>query len=117
MRGRLKPAMDYLVERYQQGEQIVIVSRQAPRLKELWDEQGTQPATQVTSPATAAEAAALQVTRVVAQATPDPLSSAASMPPAETTAAQVTQVKLTPYVLVFIEGSLSEGWAYLSGAG
>jgi transcription-repair coupling factor (superfamily II helicase) len=44
--GRLKPLMDYLIDIYQQGEGIVLVSRQSARLQELWSEQVTllQPA-------------------------------------------------------------------------
>jgi transcription-repair coupling factor (superfamily II helicase) len=37
--GRLKTFLDYLFERFQAGEQSVIVSRQAARLRELWSEQ------------------------------------------------------------------------------
>ncbi|MBP1692825.1 MAG: mfd, partial [Chloroflexi bacterium] len=37
--GRLKPVMDYLHDHYHYGEQIVLVSRQSARLKELWEEQ------------------------------------------------------------------------------
>jgi len=37
--GRLKAFIDYLLERHQQGEQLVIVSRQHARLQELWTEQ------------------------------------------------------------------------------
>jgi transcription-repair coupling factor (superfamily II helicase) len=37
--GRLKPTMDHVLERYTDGEQVVIVSRQAARLQELWGEQ------------------------------------------------------------------------------
>ncbi len=36
--GRLKPLMDNLIERYQSGERVVIVSRQVGRLQELWEE-------------------------------------------------------------------------------
>ena len=36
--GRLKPFMDYLAERCQTGERLVVVSRQVSRLKELWQE-------------------------------------------------------------------------------
>ncbi|MDD5369682.1 MAG: transcription-repair coupling factor [Anaerolineaceae bacterium] len=36
--GRLKPFVDYLVERDAKKERIVIVSRQSARLKELWGE-------------------------------------------------------------------------------
>lgn len=36
--GRLKPLMDYLVERNERSEKIIIVSRQVSRLKELWTE-------------------------------------------------------------------------------
>jgi transcription-repair coupling factor (superfamily II helicase) len=36
--GRLKPFVDYLGRLVEQGEQIWIVSRQSPRLKELWRE-------------------------------------------------------------------------------
>jgi transcription-repair coupling factor (superfamily II helicase) len=34
--GRLKPFMDYLVEHARAGERQVIVSRQIPRMQELW---------------------------------------------------------------------------------
>lgn len=37
--GRLKVFIDFLSERYAESEQVVIVSRQTARLKELWDEQ------------------------------------------------------------------------------
>jgi transcription-repair coupling factor (superfamily II helicase) len=37
--GRLKPVMDFVGEHHAAGEQIVIVSRQAARLSELWEEQ------------------------------------------------------------------------------
>jgi transcription-repair coupling factor (superfamily II helicase) len=37
--GRLKSVMDYLVEHYLSGEQVVVVSRQSARLSELWIEQ------------------------------------------------------------------------------
>jgi transcription-repair coupling factor (superfamily II helicase) len=37
--GRLKPLMDHLIELYKQPEQVVLVSRQAARLEELWQEQ------------------------------------------------------------------------------
>jgi transcription-repair coupling factor (superfamily II helicase) len=36
--GRLKPAMDYVLERYAAGDRLVIVSRQFARLQELWTE-------------------------------------------------------------------------------
>ena len=36
--GRLKPFVDYLVPALENGEQIYIVSRQSPRLRELWIE-------------------------------------------------------------------------------
>lgn len=36
--GRLKPLMDHMVERYQDGEIQVVVSRQSARLSELWEE-------------------------------------------------------------------------------
>lgn len=36
--GRLKPFVDYLVPALENGEQIFIVSRQSPRLRELWVE-------------------------------------------------------------------------------
>ena len=36
--GRLKPFVDYLVPALENGEQIFIVSRQSPRLRELWIE-------------------------------------------------------------------------------
>ncbi len=41
--GRLKPAMNYLIDRYHFGEQLVVVSRQAARLKELWAEDNVDP--------------------------------------------------------------------------
>jgi transcription-repair coupling factor (superfamily II helicase) len=34
--GRLKPAIDYFMERYLAGDRLVIVSRQFARLQELW---------------------------------------------------------------------------------
>jgi transcription-repair coupling factor (superfamily II helicase) len=34
--GRLKPAIDYMVEKYLAGDRLVIVSRQSARLQELW---------------------------------------------------------------------------------
>ncbi|OQY91429.1 MAG: transcription-repair coupling factor [Anaerolineae bacterium UTCFX2] len=37
--GRLKLFMEYLTARFQKGERLVVISRQCPRLKELWDEQ------------------------------------------------------------------------------
>ena len=37
--GRLKPVMEHLQERLAAGEQGVVVSRQAARLQELWNEQ------------------------------------------------------------------------------
>lgn len=37
--GRLKAVMEHLVERFQAGDRIVVVSRQAGRLRELWAEQ------------------------------------------------------------------------------
>ncbi|UCE00426.1 MAG: transcription-repair coupling factor [Chloroflexota bacterium] len=36
--GRLKPLLDYLSQQYLAGDRIVIVSRQAARLNELWSE-------------------------------------------------------------------------------
>lgn len=36
--GRLKPFIDYLGGLVDEGEQVLIVSRQSPRLKELWQE-------------------------------------------------------------------------------
>ncbi|MBE0680575.1 MAG: transcription-repair coupling factor [Anaerolineales bacterium] len=36
--GRLKPFIDYLAPRVENGEQVFIVSRQSPRLNELWNE-------------------------------------------------------------------------------
>jgi transcription-repair coupling factor (superfamily II helicase) len=36
--GRLKPLLDYLMQRCQAEEKIVIISRQCERLQELWDE-------------------------------------------------------------------------------
>jgi transcription-repair coupling factor (superfamily II helicase) len=49
--GRLKPFLEHLLERGEQGEPLVIVSRQAARLSELWREQ------QAVQPAPAAAAA------------------------------------------------------------
>jgi transcription-repair coupling factor (superfamily II helicase) len=43
--GQLKRVMDYLFERYTSGEQLVVVSRQTPRLVELWSEQSILPET------------------------------------------------------------------------
>jgi transcription-repair coupling factor (superfamily II helicase) len=37
--GRLKPLLHHLVQRISAGDQIVVVSRQASRLNELWSEQ------------------------------------------------------------------------------
>ncbi len=37
--GRLKPFVEYISDLYTSGERLVIVSRQVPRLKELWVEQ------------------------------------------------------------------------------
>lgn len=37
--GRLKPAMDYLMERHLASEQIVVITRQCARLEELWADQ------------------------------------------------------------------------------
>ena len=39
--GRLKPFVDYLAPIVERGEQVFIVSRQAPRLQELWNEHTT----------------------------------------------------------------------------
>jgi transcription-repair coupling factor (superfamily II helicase) len=36
--GRLKPFIDYLAAVIEKGEQVIIVSRQTPRLQELWSE-------------------------------------------------------------------------------
>ncbi|MCZ2122930.1 MAG: transcription-repair coupling factor, partial [Anaerolineales bacterium] len=36
--GRLKPFVDYLAQVIESGEQVLIVSRQSPRLQELWGE-------------------------------------------------------------------------------
>ncbi|MBI5953938.1 MAG: transcription-repair coupling factor [Chloroflexi bacterium] len=36
--GRLKPFIDYLAPIVERGEQVFIVSRQSPRLQELWNE-------------------------------------------------------------------------------
>jgi transcription-repair coupling factor (superfamily II helicase) len=36
--GRLKPFIDYLYPIIERGEQVLIISRQSSRLKELWDE-------------------------------------------------------------------------------
>jgi transcription-repair coupling factor (superfamily II helicase) len=41
--GQLKPLMAHLVERYQAGDAITIVSRQCARLAELWREQRIPP--------------------------------------------------------------------------
>lgn len=40
--GQLKPLLDYLSQQYLAGDRIVIVSRQAARLKELWLERSVQ---------------------------------------------------------------------------
>ena len=40
--GRLKLVMEHMLERYRDGDPQVIVSRQAARLKELWEEQPLQ---------------------------------------------------------------------------
>ncbi|MBN1450255.1 MAG: transcription-repair coupling factor [Anaerolineales bacterium] len=40
--GRLKPLMDYLGGLVDKGERIVVVSRQSPRLQELWQESREQ---------------------------------------------------------------------------
>jgi len=37
--GRLKLLMEFMTTRFQKGEQLVVVSRQCPRLRELWEEQ------------------------------------------------------------------------------
>lgn len=39
--GRLKPTMDHLVELYNRREPVVVASRQASRLEELWNEQAS----------------------------------------------------------------------------
>jgi transcription-repair coupling factor (superfamily II helicase) len=36
--GRLKPVMDFLSQRHHRGEPVYIVSRQAARLRQLWEE-------------------------------------------------------------------------------
>ncbi|MDP1715965.1 MAG: transcription-repair coupling factor [Anaerolineales bacterium] len=36
--GRLKPFIDYLAPIVEKGEQVIIISRQSPRLHELWNE-------------------------------------------------------------------------------
>jgi transcription-repair coupling factor (superfamily II helicase) len=36
--GRLKPFIDFMVERARAADRLVIVSRQVPRMKELWEE-------------------------------------------------------------------------------
>lgn len=41
--GRLKPFMEYLTERVEQGENSIIVSRQSARLAELWGESTPYP--------------------------------------------------------------------------
>ena len=41
--GRLKPFMEYLGGLVDKGEQVLIVSRQSPRLKELWKEDPNHP--------------------------------------------------------------------------
>lgn len=47
--GRVKPFLDHLAELYQQGEQVIIVSRQNERLAELWRErQPTAPQGRIT---------------------------------------------------------------------
>jgi transcription-repair coupling factor (superfamily II helicase) len=47
--GRLKPLMDHLFERQAAGDRLVVVSRQASRLEELWTEDA-HPAGQSDSP-------------------------------------------------------------------
>ncbi len=37
--GRLKPVMEHILERQSAGDQFIVVSRQTPRLEELWREQ------------------------------------------------------------------------------
>ena len=49
--GRLKQLMEYLVDRYQAGEGLVIVSRQSARLNELWSEQQVAPHPTASAPA------------------------------------------------------------------
>ena len=41
--GKMRTVMDTLAEHYTAGEQVTIVSRQTPRLKELWDERSVNP--------------------------------------------------------------------------
>jgi transcription-repair coupling factor (superfamily II helicase) len=41
--GRLKPFMEYLAGLVDKGDQVLIVSRQSPRLKELWQEDPNHP--------------------------------------------------------------------------
>ncbi|MCL4560804.1 MAG: transcription-repair coupling factor [Chloroflexi bacterium] len=48
--GRLKPLMDALVSDYQNGDRLVIVSRQVSRLRELWAERRLEERPGVTSP-------------------------------------------------------------------
>jgi len=40
--GRLKPLMDYLIELGSRNEQVLVISRQATRLAELWSEQSPE---------------------------------------------------------------------------
>ncbi|HWQ83049.1 MAG TPA: DEAD/DEAH box helicase, partial [Anaerolineales bacterium] len=48
--GRLKPLIDHMVERYQDGEIQVVVSRQSARLRELWNETHPAPVEDGTQP-------------------------------------------------------------------
>jgi transcription-repair coupling factor (superfamily II helicase) len=41
--GRLKPLLDHLSQRFLAGDRVVVVSRQAARLNELWSEQSIYP--------------------------------------------------------------------------
>jgi len=51
--GRLKMVMSYLLDCYRAGEALVIVSRQAARLKALWEEEFNPTVTRVVSDGTA----------------------------------------------------------------
>ncbi|OGO28690.1 MAG: transcription-repair coupling factor [Chloroflexi bacterium RBG_16_52_11] len=48
--GQLKPFIDHLVSRIEAGEKTVIVSRQSPRLEELWKERAYPPASITDNP-------------------------------------------------------------------
>lgn len=87
--GRIKPFIEHLAQVYKRGESAIVVSRQTSRLKELWKEQSY-----LISPQ-----AKLQIESLV-QPNGHADGKSAWMPP-----------------LLFVQGSLSEGWAFtpLSG--